>query len=219
MQNSNRAIRYNSELENLIIPEYGRHIQNLINHAVSIEDKNERAEAAKHIVKLMAQISNPGRPSPEIELKLWRHLFIISDFKIDVTPEDIELPLRENRDLKPQRIEYPKNTKIYRHYGSYVQELIDKALEEKDEEKRKGFFSSIASYMKTAYKVWNRDPHIGDENIIADLESIIGDRGELPDDLNIKAAHVNIPSSSSRDNKRRRKGGKSNNSGRRRRKR
>ena len=201
MITSVRTLRYNSEQENLKIPEYGRHIQNLIDHAVSIEDPKKRAAAAYQIIKLMAQVSNQGKLTPDIEQKLWRHLFIISDYKIDVVPEGVELPKIENKDMKPSRISYPRNTKRFRHYGAYVQELITKALEEKDPDKRKGFFSSIASYMKTAYKVWNRDPHIGDELIIGDLKSLIAGRGELPEELDIVSPHIKLqplPGSSSK---------------------
>ena len=216
-----RAVNYNVEQEHLVIPEYGRHIQNLINYAVAIEDLKEREAAARQIIRLMAQVSHQGKPTPDIELKLWRHLFIISDYKIAVAPEGIELPKPENKDLSPGRISYPRNTKKFRHYGAYVQDLIDKALKEEDPEKRKGFFSSIASYMKTAYKVWNRDPHIGDEIIISDLNSLIAGRGELPEDLNIVSAQIKIsPKGSGSSSKRRRKnGGKGGNSGRRRKKR
>ncbi len=221
MQNTTtRSLRYNSEQEHLTIPEYGRHIQNLINHAVSIEDPKEREAAAYQIIKLMAQVSHQGRPTPDIELKLWRHLFIISEYKIDVVPEGIELPKFENKNLKPEKLSYPKNTKRFRHYGKYIQELIDEALAQEDPEKRWGFFSNIASYMKTAYKVWNRDLHIGDEVIINDLKSIIDGRGALPENLNIVAANVTIPSKSSGGRKGRRKNGsnKNNSGGNRRRK-
>ena len=207
MQNQLRALRYNSENEFLKIPEYGRHIQNLIDHAVTLEDPTERKAAAYQIIRLMAQVTNQGKPTPDIELKLWRHLFIISDYKIDVIPEGIELPKIENKDLKPQRIPYPRNTKRFRHYGAYVQELIVKALEVEDEDKRHGYFSSIASYMKTAYKVWNRDPHIGDELIVGDLKSLIAGRGELPENLDINSAHI-VLAPLNNNNKRRGKGGR-----------
>ena len=219
MTNSTRAVHYNVEQEHLKIPEYGRHIQNLINYAVAIEDQNEREAAARQIIRLMAQVSHQGKPTQDIELKLWRHLFIISDYKIDVTPQGIELPQPENKDLKPTRISYPRNTKKFRHYGAYVQELIDKALKEEDPDKRKGFFSSIASYMKTAYKVWNRDPHIGDEIIISDLKSLIAGRGDLPENLNIVSAQIKISPKSSGSKRRRKNGGKGGNGGRRRKKR
>ena len=192
MQDQARALRYNSEHELLKIHEYGRHIQNLVNHAVSIEDPKEREAAAYHIIRLMAQVTNQGRVTQDIELKLWRHLFIISDYKIDVAPEGIEIPKKENRNIKPERIPYPRNTKRFRHYGAYVQDLVTKALEVEDIEKRRGYFSSIASYMKTAYKVWNRDPHIGDETILNDLKSLVGDRGTIPDNLNIVSAHITL---------------------------
>lgn len=224
MENTLRGLRYNSEQENLIIPEYGRHIQNLVEHAIALDDDKERLGAANTIIRLMAQVSGQGKPGPDIEQKLWRHLFIISDYKINVHPEGIELPKIENKDLKPATLTYPRNTKSYRHYGAYVQELINKALEEEDEEKRKGFFSSIASYMKTAYKVWNRDPHIGDELIITDLKALIGGRGELPEELDIVSPHIKLQplTTNNNKNKRRRKNGngkKNNNSNNRRRKR
>jgi len=219
MSNQERLLRYNSEQENLTIPEYGRHIQKLVDHAVTIEDPKKREAAAYQIIRLMAQVSNQGKPTPDIELKLWRHLFIISDYKIDVVPEGIELPKIEDKNMKPTRIGYPKNTKKFRHYGAYIQELIDKALLEEDPEKRHGFFSSIASYMKTAYKVWNRDPHIGDELIIGDLKSLIAGRGELPTDLDIVSPHIKIPARPALNAKRRGKNSgrnKKNNNNRRR---
>ena len=216
MQNQMRALRYNSEYEFLKIPEYGRHIQNLIDHAVTLTDLKEREAAANQIIRLMAQVTNQGKPSPDVELKLWRHLFIISDYKIDVIPEGIELPKPENKDLKPERIPYPRNTKRFRHYGAYVQDLITKALEVEDVDKRHGYFSSIASYMKTAYKVWNRDPHIGDEIIMSDLKSLVGDRGEIPEKLNIVSAHITLaplPSIHSMGKRRGKNSGRNNNKG------
>lgn len=224
MQNADGALRYNTELELIRIPEYGRHIQELIDHAATIEEPELQMAACKQIVKLMSQVTAyQGRLTSDVEMKLWRHLVIISNYKITNVPDGMDLPSPETRKAKPERVNYPRNTKRFRHYGVYVQDMIKEAIACSDQAKQKAYLSVIASYMKTAYMVWNRDPHISDEAIYEDLKHIVGNRMEVPTNLNITTTEVHIPNPAhnpqNKSNKKRKKASNNNNNQNRRRKR
>ena len=133
----------------------------------------------------MHQISHQGRNASDYTNKLWRHLFIISDYKIEVLPPDGEIPKVEDRIKTPKKLDYPEKNLQFRHYGTYVKTLLKKAAKEEDVEKRIGFLSAIASYMKLAYRNWSQDPYISDEVILGDLRTLSSGLIEIPDDLPI----------------------------------
>src|SRR5688500_20127080 len=125
-------MEYNSSRPRLIIPEYGRSIQKMIYYAVSLEDREERNKIAKAIIGVMGQLNPHLRDVNDFKHKLWDHLFIISDFKLDVD-SPYPIPSREILTSKPDRINYPTNDIRFKHYGKTIEMLIDKAqtLEEK----------------------------------------------------------------------------------------
>lgn len=174
-------MEYNSQKENLEIPEYGRNIQMLIKHALTIEDPEYRQAFVEQVVELMLQMSPHNRNFEEQRLKLWHHIFRITDYKIDVTPPNGEKPGPESKYKKPERVKYPEKTATYRHYGHNVQELIKKALTLEEGPKRDGFIAVIGSYMKLAYKTWIKEHYVSDEIIKADLEKLSGGKLRIPD--------------------------------------
>jgi hypothetical protein len=204
-------LTYNSARENLEIAQYGRHIQALVRHATTIEDDELRQAHAERIVDLMHQISHQGRNASDYTNKLWRHLFIISDYQLKVQPPDGEIPQKEDRMKMPQKLDYPEKNLEFRHYGTYVKSLLNKAAKEEDKEKQLGFLSAIASYMKLAYRNWAEDPHINDDIIKADLRTLSNGIIEIPDDLYISSFYPTKPTSrrSSSHTGKRRNGGKS----------
>lgn len=209
----NHGMEYNSQKEGLIIAQYGRNVQNLINYALKIEDKEKRQSFTEAIIELMNQMNPISRNEEDHIEKLWRHLFRISDYKIDVIPPSGVVPNPESSEYQPSQIAYEKGTKGFRHYGSNVKKLIEKAKELTDQEKKAEFAMIIASYMKLAYRTWNREHYVNDEIIKGDLEKLSeGDLVLAEDDvIDVSAVKYSRPSSSSSSNHRRRKGGGRNN--------
>lgn len=171
-------MEYNSERENLIIPEYGRHVQNLVEEARQIENPAERQIFVEKIVTLMMQIHPQSRNIEDYVDKLWKHLFRIAKYDLsDVMPPNGEIPTRENATKRPEMIGYPESEAKFRHYGHNVQRLIKKAITMPEGPKRDGFVAVIASYMKLAYRTWNKEHFVSDEVVKSDLESL--SNGEL----------------------------------------
>jgi hypothetical protein len=197
-------IDYNSDRTDLIISEYGRHVQNLINYAVTIEDKEKRQAFANRIILLMHQMQPNNKNTSDYQEKLWKHMFRIADYKLDVeAPEGIN-PSPEDAVKKPDVLNYPSGTAKYRHYGNNVHKLVKKAIEMEDVDKKKAFTNVIGSYMKLAYRNWNQDHYVNDEVIKQELSRICNN--ELPIDENTVLDHLNssMPSPSRNTNTKRR---------------
>jgi len=149
-------LEYNSEREHLIIPEYGRHIQKLVNHCMAIENEEERNVMANAIVKVMGNLQPHLRDVPDFQHKLWDQLFIISDYKLDVK-SPYPIPERELLQAKPEGLPYPKSASKYRFYGNNIQIMIDTALSWEEGEMKEALVYSIANHMKKCYLNWNKD--------------------------------------------------------------
>ena len=149
-------LEYNSERPLMIIPEYGRHIQKLVNHCVALSDKEERNTMAKAIVDVMGNLQPHLRDVPDFKHKLWDQLFIMSGFNLDAE-SPYEKPSREELQEKPDSLPYPKSASRYRYYGNNIQAMIDVALAWEDGEKREALVYTIANHMKKCYLNWNKD--------------------------------------------------------------
>ncbi|MDF1518118.1 MAG: DUF4290 domain-containing protein [Lutibacter sp.] len=149
-------LEYNSERPHLIIPEYGRHVQKLIDNCVSIEDDEERNKMAKAIVDVMGNLQPHLRDVPDFKHKLWDQLFIMSDFKLEAE-SPYPKPEREELAAKPERLAYPKYDSKYRFYGNNIQTMIDVALTWEEGEAREALYFAIANHMKKCYLNWNKD--------------------------------------------------------------
>ncbi len=149
-------IEYNTEREKLIIPEYGRHLQKMINHAIAVEDREERNKVAKSIIAVMGNLQPHLRDVPEFQHKLWDQLFIISDFKLDV---DTPFPVltKEKLQERPEPLNYPQNFPKYRFYGNNIKRMIDVANEWEEGELKTALTFTIANHMKKCYLNWNKD--------------------------------------------------------------
>jgi len=149
-------LEYNSERPHLIIPEYGRHVQKLIDNCVAIEDTEERNKMAKAIVDVMGNLQPHLRDVPDFKHKLWDQLFIMSDFKLDAE-SPYGKPEREELMAKPEGLAYPKYASKYRFYGNNIQTMIDMALTWEEGEAREALYFAIANHMKKCYLNWNKD--------------------------------------------------------------
>ena len=149
-------LEYNTERPKLIIPEYGRHFQKMVDHAVSIEDDEERNKVAKAIISVMGNLQPHLRDVPDFQHKLWDQLFIMSDFKLKVD-SPFPLPSKEVLEQRPDPLEYPQNHPKYRFYGNNIKRMIDVAIQWEEGDMRSGLEYAIANHMKKCYLNWNKD--------------------------------------------------------------
>lgn len=176
---------YNSQREKLIIPEYGRNVQHMIEYALTIEDDEYRQHFVERIVDLMYQMNPQSKNLLEYQEKLWKHVFRIAQYKLKVVPTNGEVPSESDSKVVPDKLDYPPNEKSFRHYGHNVKELVKKALEMDDLEKRQEFVNVIGSYMKMAYRTWNREHYVSDEIIKGDLQNMSDGKLVLSDDVSL----------------------------------
>ncbi|MEI2694939.1 MAG: DUF4290 domain-containing protein [Saprospiraceae bacterium] len=169
MTNPNIQFAYNTSQTELIMPEYGRNVQDLIVHCKKIEDPIYRQSFAEEIINLMQIMTPYNRNFDEHRRKLWHHFFRIASYEIDVTTPYGDKPSADLDKLRPQKVPYPIPADRYRHYGNYVNTLIKKAMEMEAGPKRDEFSQIIGSYMKMAFKNWNREHYVSDELIKSDL--------------------------------------------------
>jgi len=164
-------LEYNTQLDPLVIREYGRNVQRMVNHAMTIEDRDERTLAVKGIIKVMALINPDEKKGNDHEHKLWDHLFIMSDYKLDVdAPFEMPEPEKE-LDKVLSKPSYGKGRIRYRHYGKTVQNMIEVAKNEENEETRERMKQYLGAYMKLAYKQWN-EQKLSDDVIIANIKDM-----------------------------------------------
>ena len=150
--------------------EYGRHIQHMVEHLLSIEEPERRQQNAYAVIELMGFLNPHLKNVEDFRHKLWDHLFFISDFKLDVE-SPYPIPTKETYKTKPKPLPYPKRYPKYSHLGKNLELVITKALQEEDEQKRLGFANAIAYYMKLAYNNWHKDI-VHDDAIQAELTNI-----------------------------------------------
>jgi hypothetical protein len=149
-------LEYNSERSHLIIPEYGRHLQKLIDQATVLEDRNERNKAAKYIIQVMGTLNPHLRDVPDFQHKLWDQIFIMSDFKLDVD-SPYPIPTKEVVNLKPEKLNYPQKNPKYRFYGNNIKYMIDVANSWDEGEMKSALVKVIANHMKKSFLSWNKD--------------------------------------------------------------
>ena len=136
--------------------EYGRHIQKMIEHLLSIEDPERRQRNAHAVIELMGFLNPHLKNVEDFRHKLWDHLFLISEFKLDVK-SPYTIPTKETLRSKPKPLPYPKRRPKYSHLGKNLELIINKALQEDNPEKRLGFANAVAYYMKLAYNNWHKE--------------------------------------------------------------
>lgn len=175
--NAINALEYNSERPKLIIPEYGRHLQKLIEQAVELEDREERNKAAKYIISVMGSLNPHLRDVPDFQHKLWDQIFIMSDFKLDVD-SPYPIPSKEMLEQKPERLGYPQNFPKYRFYGNNITNMIEVANKWEDGELKTALIMVIANHMKKSYLSWNKDT-VKDEVIFEHLLELSGGKINL----------------------------------------
>lgn len=164
---STTAYDYNTQRPRLIIPEYGRNVQRMVEHCLEIEDREKRTHTAKAIIQVIARLNPQLRNSDNFERTLWDHLAIMSEFKLDVDAP-YPMPTPEELDTKPERVPYPQAPIKYGHYGKLVERMIRQCADMEAGEKREAYTLLIANLMKRQFLAWNRDT-VPDGLIMKDL--------------------------------------------------
>ncbi len=178
-------MEYNTARGKLIIPEYGRNLQKLVNYATTIGDREKRNKLAKQIISIMGQMRYQMHDVDDIKRKLWDHLYIISDFKLDV---DSPFPPPDKQILytKPSNIPYQDNEIKYRHYGKNITLIIQKAIEYKDGPEKDALVEAIANHLKKSYLHWNKDS-VNDELINEHLSLLSDGKLKLNDNAKLNS--------------------------------
>ena len=168
-------MEYNTTRNHLIMKEYGRHIQKMVEYLLTLKDKEERQRNAYAVIELMGFLNPHLKNVEDFRHKLWDHLFLISDFTLDVE-SPYPIPTRETLKAKPDVLGYPKQYPKFRHRGKNIEVVIDKALKEENPEKKQGFANAIAYYMKLTYSNWHKEL-VHDDSIQNELSTMTN--GEL----------------------------------------
>ena len=155
-------MKYNTQEKNLPLPEYGRAVQKMVDHAVTIEDRAERQRCANTIIAVMGNMFPMLRDMPDFKHKLWDHLAVMSDFKLDIDyPYEVVKP--EEMHAVPQRLSYPKGAIRYRHYGRCIEEMMKKeyVLWNKDSVEDSKIFEDICEYSDGKIRLTENELNLG----------------------------------------------------------
>ncbi|MCU7551674.1 DUF4290 domain-containing protein [Chitinophagaceae bacterium LB-8] len=187
-------MEYNTTRNYMMMREYGRHIQKMIEHLLTIEDPERRQGNAQAVIELMGFLNPHLKNVEDFRHKLWDHLFLISDFRLEVE-SPYPIPTRETLKGRPKPLPYPKRYPKFSHLGKNLELVINKALQEEDPQKRLGFANAIAYYMKLAYSNWHKDS-VHDDAIQGELTNITEGQLEFTNTPYVKAYR---PQQESRD--------------------
>lgn len=182
LNNAKRMADYNTQKDQLLIREYGRNTQNLINHAKTIEDKEERQAYIEKIVRLIMSMHPHTRNVDDYELKVWSHVLNMANYDLDID-EPKNLPDARAR-RQPDKVSYPINTRRLRHYGANVRTMIEKAKQMEDKEQQDAYVAVIGAYMKMSYKAWNRES-VQDEVIYEEFAKLSKGELQIPKGTNL----------------------------------
>lgn len=198
-------MEYNTEQMSMPLPEYGRSIQNMVNHALTLETKEKRQQCASAIINIMGNMFPHLRDVPDFKHKLWDHLAIMSDFKLDID-YPYEVVKKDTLTIHPAPIRYPQSRIKFRHYGKTIERLVQKALDVEDADEKNHLLALIANHMKKTYVAWNRDS-IDNEIINSDLLELSHGKLRLTDEvieiMNIRQSQYQHRYKNNRNNQRR----------------
>jgi hypothetical protein len=173
---------YNTTRRDLILPEYGRHIQKLVDHIKTIEDRDERSRSAHALIPVMAQVNTSLKENGDFRHKLWDHLFIMADFDLDVD-SPYEMPSREVIFRKPESLPYTQGRFKKKHYGKIIQKMMDK-IDDFEGEDQQALVELLANQLKKSYIKWNKES-VNDEVILSDFIELAEKDIEFREDLKL----------------------------------
>jgi len=172
-------LEYNTSRNKLVISEYGRHIQKLVEHAIEIKDTKDRQRFVEGIINIMGDLNPHLRDVADFKHKLWDHLYVISNFQLNVD-SPYEMPTIEKLFEKPEPLNYPNGKIKYNHYGKVIELMIVEATKMEDNELKKKLVIAIANQMKKSYVNWNLDS-VEDDVIFNQLKKLSQNKLEIPE--------------------------------------
>ena len=161
------AMKYNTKEKRLALPEYGRNIQNMVDHCVSIVDREERTHCANTIINIMGNMFPHLRDVNDFKHILWDHLAIMSDFALDID-YPYEVIKKDDLYAKPTKLPYNTGRIIYKHYGKNLENMIKRATEYAEGEEKEYLIQLLANHMKKSFLTWNKEV-VDDRKIFSDL--------------------------------------------------
>ena len=182
-------MKYNTARDQLILPEYGRNVQKMVDHATTIQNKEERNKCVKTIIDFMGQMNPQLRDLKEFNHKLWDDLFMISKFQLEA---DSPYPLPEPKQLdeRPEKMPYPKNKIKFPFYGAALENMIRYAVNQNDGRDKEIMTGMIANHMKKSYLLFNKHS-VSNDTIILHLKQLSDNKLTLPKDFEfIKSSSV-----------------------------
>jgi hypothetical protein len=179
-------MQYNTSRSKMNISEYGRNIQKMIEHIKTVESPERRNLLAKATIQVMGQLNPHLRDVSDFKHKLWDHLFIMSNFELDVE-SPYPIPSAETLSIKPELLDYPANNIMFKHYGKHIERMIEKAITYPDGDEKNALIKLIANHLKKSYLTWNRES-VSDEDIATDLEAL--SKGRLTLDEKVRLSNT-----------------------------
>ena len=167
-------LEYNTQLLPLAIGEYGRTVQNMISHLLTVEDREQRTRMAHTIVNVMGNLNSALKDHIDFKRKLWDHLFIMSDFKLDV---DAPYPMPSPNEIfsKPDRLEYADKKIQYRYYGRIVENFLSKLSDIENTDAKASYLRLLGTFMKSSCKAWN-DENVSNQAIVDQMNELSGNK-------------------------------------------
>jgi hypothetical protein len=195
---------YNTQRKKLELPEYGRSIHKMVDWVTAIDDRDERNRQIRAVITVMGNMNPHLRDVNDFKHKLWDHVHIMSDFKIDID-SPFPIPTKESFNTPIHTIPYASDPIRIRHYGRNVQLMINIMARANDSEIKEKSLIMLANHMKKSYVTWNKET-ISDDTIFRDIEFLSGGKIKIPDNLKLSPAYnlninTNIPSSPSKSGK------------------
>ena len=191
-------MRYNTAEKRLILPEYGRNIQNMVDFCLTIDNREERNRCANAIINIMGNLFPHLRDVNDFKHILWDHLAIMADFKLDVD-YPYEIIKKENLNKRPPRLSYSNSKIAYRHYGQALGQMIQKANDLDEGEEKDVLIRMLANHMKRSFIVWNKDT-VDDRKILKDLNELSDGKISLNEEEYKLVENKDIQSSQTRTN-------------------
>lgn len=165
-------MEYNSTRSRMAMPEYGRNVQAMAEHLLTIEDPQRRLKAAEYLIEVMTILTPHLKTMEDYKHKLWDHLYQMTDFRLEVEGP-YPKPLPEEMRPKPDPLPYPQSKIKHRHLGKTFEPMLERAIAETDDEKRQQLTQLIGYFMKLAYANWHKEP-VHDEMIRNELSQLSG---------------------------------------------
>ncbi|MCL2501909.1 MAG: DUF4290 domain-containing protein [Bacteroidales bacterium] len=166
---------YNTQREKLIMPEYGRYVQKLLKQVKSIPDKEKRSEQVRAVVNAMGTLNPHLREMNDFKHKLWDHVFVISDFDLDIDAP-YPPPTSESFRTAPNRIELEDKPLKLNYYGRNIQNMAEALAKKPSGTERDEMVMALAYYMRKQYLIWNKDS-VADQTIFNDIAML--SKGQL----------------------------------------